>query len=211
MTEPLSESGAQPEQHGLRKVSLFLWVFMVLLAVVAAGIAIRGTQDGTPKEYADSVGGPFALVTPDGARFTERNLAGKPYAMFFGFTRCPDVCPTTLARMAQLRKRMGDDGMKFAIVFVSVDPGHDTPADIGNYTALFDTPIIGLTGTTAQIDQIVKRWRAFYQKVPLEGGDYTIDHTAGVFLMDRNGRLQSILDHHENENAALAKLRRLVA
>lgn len=211
MTEPLSESGTQPEQHGLRKVPLFLWVFMVLLAVVAAGIAIRGTQDGTPKEYADSVGGPFALVTPDGARFTERNLAGKPYAMFFGFTRCPDVCPTTLARMAQLRKRMGDDGMKFAIVFVSVDPGHDTPADIGNYTALFDTPIIGLTGTTAQIDQIVKRWRAFYQKVPLEGGDYTIDHTAGVFLMDRNGRLQSILDHHENENAAIAKLRRLVA
>lgn len=211
MTEPLSESGTQAEQHGLRKVPLFLWVFMVLLAVVAAGIAIRGTQDGTPKEYADSVGGPFALVTPDGARFTERNLAGKPYAMFFGFTRCPDVCPTTLARMAQLRKRMGDDGMKFAIVFVSVDPGHDTPADIGNYIALFDTPIIGLTGTTAQIDQIVKRWRAFYQKVPLEGGDYTIDHTAGVFLMDRNGRLQSILDHHENENAALAKLRRLVA
>lgn len=211
MTEPLSESGIQPEQHGLRKVPLFLWVFMVLLAVVAAGIAIRGTQDGTPKEYADSVGGPFALVTPDGARFTERNLAGKPYAMFFGFTRCPDVCPTTLARMAQLRKRMGDDGMKFAIVFVSVDPGHDTPADIGNYIALFDTPIIGLTGTTAQIDEIVKRWRAFYQKVPLEGGDYTIDHTAGVFLMDRNGRLQSILDHHENENAALAKLRRLVA
>lgn len=211
MTEPGPESGSGLERSGLRKARLFLWVFVALLAIVVTGIAFRGTQDGTPKDYASSVGGPFALVTPDGAGFTERDLAGKPYAMFFGFTRCPDVCPTTLAGMAQLRKRMGDDGMKFEIVFVSVDPGHDTPADIGNYIALFGTPIIGLTGTTAQIDQIVKAWRAFYQKVPLEGGDYTIDHTAGVFLMDRNGRLQSIIDHHENEDTALAKLRSLVA
>jgi protein SCO1/2 len=140
-----------------------------------------------------------------------QTLKGKPFAIFFGFTRCPDVCPTTLSRMAQLRKQLRPDGDKFRIVFVSVDPGYDSPADIGRYVALFGTPILGLTGTDAEVDAAVKAYRAFYQKVPTNGGrDYTIDHTASVYLMDASGKLQSIIAYDETNPSALAKLKRLV-
>jgi hypothetical protein len=131
--------------------------------------------------------------------------------LYFGFTRCPDVCPTTLSRMAQLRKQLGTDGDKFRIVFVSVDPGYDSPEDIGRYVELFGTPILGLTGTDAEVDAAVKAYRAFYEKVPTnEGADYTIDHTASVYLMDADGRLQSIIAYDEADANALAKLKRLV-
>lgn len=195
-----------------RSFRMILWMAVVLAAClgVAAwfGSGHKG-QEGAG--YGNAVGGPLQLVAPDGSTVTEKDFAGKPYAIFFGFTRCPDVCPTTLARMARLRQQLGADGDKFRILFVSVDPERDKPADIGAYVDLFGTPIVGLTGSDQQIAQIVKAWHVFYQKVPQPGGDYTIDHTASVFLMDRAGKLQSIIDHHETEASALAKLRRLVA
>ena len=212
MAERLPENGARPPAGRLRGLRIVLWA-LVALAVCGALVAVFGGRGGEPAQhdFADSIGGPFELTAPDGAKVTDRTLKGQPFAIFFGFTRCPDVCPTTLARMAQLRKQLGEDGMKFRIVFVSVDPEQDKPADIGRYVELFDTPIMGLTGTAAQIERIAKAYRVFYRKVPLEGGGYTIDHTAGVYLMDRNGRLQSIIDHHDSETAALGKLRMLVA
>jgi len=197
----------------MRGLRIFLWLLVALAAIAAVTLLFaRGGQqnDGDTANYADSVGGPFELVTPDGRRFTDADLKGKPFAIFFGFTRCPDVCPTTLTRLANLREQLGEDGGKFEIVFVSVDQDQDSPADIGSYVALFDTPILGLTGSQEQIDAIVKAYHVFYRRIPLEGGDYTIDHTASVFLMDRAGRLQSIIDHKESQDMALAKLRRLV-
>lgn len=196
----------------LKTLRLVLW-FAVL---VAAGFALYAFTDrpGDPPAadgYADSVGGPFTLTAADGSTVTERDLTGKPFVIFFGFTRCPDVCPTTLARLAQLRKRMGEAGDRFEIVFVSVDPESDSPEDIGNYVALFDTPILGLTGTPDQLAQITDAYHVFYEKVPIDGGGYTIDHSASVFLMNREGRLQSIIDHHEDAETSLAKLERLVA
>ncbi|WP_338446488.1 SCO family protein [Pelagerythrobacter marensis] len=196
----------------LKTLRLVLW-FAVL---VSAGFALYAftNRPGDPPVadgYADSVGGPFTLTAADGSTVTERDLAGKPFAIFFGFTRCPDVCPTTLARLAQLRKRMGEDGDRFEIVFVSVDPENDSPEDIGNYVALFDTPILGLTGAPDQLAQITDAYHVFYEKVPIDGGGYTIDHSASVFLMNREGRLQSIIDHHEDAETSLAKLERLVA
>lgn len=196
---------------GLKTARTILWL-LVLLAAGAALYALLNRSE-PPQErtgYGDTVGGAFALTAPDGSTVTDQTLAGKPFALFFGFTRCPDVCPTTLTRLAQLRQRMGEDGDEFEIVFVSVDPRFDTPEDIGRYIALFDTPIIGLTGTKAQIDAIVDAYHAFYEKVPIEGGGYTVDHTASVFLMDREGKLQSIIDYHESAETSLAKLERLV-
>lgn len=195
-----------------RSFRMILWMAVVL--AVCLGVAAwfgSGHKGQEGAGYGNAVGGPFQLVAPDGSTVTEKDFAGKPYAIFFGFTRCPDVCPTTLARMARLRQQLGADGDKFRILFVSVDPERDKPADIGAYVDLFGTPIVGLTGSDQQIAQIVKAWHVFYQKVPQPGGDYTIDHTASVFLMDRAGKLQSIIDHHETEASALAKLRRLVA
>jgi len=212
---PELEEEISPERNseGLKTLRLALWGVVVL--VVGLGLVAMLGPDRTPPaseqaSYADLIGGPFALTAPDGSRVTDQTLKGTPFAIFFGFTRCPDVCPTTLSRMAQLRKQLRPDGDKFRIVFVSVDPGYDSPEDIGRYVELFGTPILGLTGTDKEVDAAVKAYRAFYQKVPTKSGDYTIDHTASVYLMDADGKLQSIIAYDETNPSALAKLKQLV-
>ncbi|MDD3799316.1 MAG: SCO family protein [Novosphingobium sp.] len=213
MTDPYPDIEEETEgsAEGLRTFRLIAILAIALVAGIAllAWLGGGGHRDQQPAGYPDALGGPFELTAPDGSTVTDKTLAGKPFAIFFGFTRCPDVCPTTLSRLAQLRKRMGADGDRFAIVFVSVDPGHDTPQDVGRYVGLFGTPIIGLTGTAGQLAQIVKAYRVYYRKVPVEGGDYTIDHTAGVYLMDRAGKLQSVIEYDEGADVSLAKLKRL--
>jgi protein SCO1/2 len=218
MADPFPELEEEPaperQAGGLKTLRLVLW--SVVLLVVAIGLVAMLAPHRTPPaseqaSYADLIGGPFALTAPDGSRVTDQTLKGTPFAIFFGFTRCPDVCPTTLSRMAQLRKQLGKDGDKFRIVFVSVDPGYDRPKDIGRYVELFGTPILGLTGTDAEVNAAVRAYRAFYEKVPTNGGaDYTIDHTASVYLMDVDGKLQSIIAYDETDSNALAKLKRLV-
>lgn len=218
MADPFPELKEEPAPErqvgGLKALRLALWgvvalvVGIGLVAMLAPG---RSPAASDQASYADLIGGPFALTAPDGSRVTDQTLKGTPFAIFFGFTRCPDVCPTTLSRMAQLRKQLGPDGDKFRVIFVSVDPGYDSPEDIGRYVELFGTPILGLTGTDAEVNAAVKAYRAFYEKVPTNGGkDYTIDHTASVYLMDADGRLQSIIAYDETDANALAKLKRLV-
>ena len=199
-------------RKGLARLRAGLWVAAGVSVLIALAVIYdRGHPPGDPaSQYASAFGGPFVLTAPDGSRVTDKTLAGKPYAIFFGFTRCPDVCPTSLARMARLRKQLGPDGAKFNIVFVSVDPGHDKPADIGNYVALFGTPIIGLTGTEAQLAQIKKGYGVYSAKVPQPGGDYTIDHTAAIYLMTARGAFSGTIDTHEPDATALAKLKRLI-
>jgi protein SCO1/2 len=203
------EPKGHPGRGGLR---MALW--LAVLVVAALGLALWGSKDRSSpapsSSFAGAFGGPFTLVDRSGAEVTDKTLAGRPYAIFFGFTRCPDVCPTSLARMARLRKQLGADGMKFNIVFVSVDPGHDRPADIGSYVDLFGTPIIGLTGSDAQLAQISKGFGVYVKKVPTQGGDYTIDHTAAIYLMTANGEFAGTIDHHEADKVALEKLQRLI-
>ncbi len=216
MTDPHTQPLMTEEQdnHGLARLRLVLWIAVAVFAIAGAVLFIYFANNPEPQQsadYADSVGGPFALTAPDGSTVTDETLKGQPYAIFFGFTRCPDVCPTTLSRLARLRAQMGADGDKFRIVFVSVDAGRDTPEDVGRYVDLFGTPILGLTGNEEQIARIVDAYHVYFRKVPVEGGDYTIDHSAAVFLMDREGQLQSIIDHHEGGEASLEKLERLVS
>lgn len=179
-----------------------------------SGLALPPIWAAGPSPKANSQregpGGPFTLVSSTGKPFTLADLGGKPYAIYFGFTRCPDVCPTSLAKMARLRARMGRDGEKFAILFVSVDPGHDKPKDVGQYVTLFGTPIIGLTGSDAQLAAIEKAYGVYVAKVPQPGGDYTIDHTAAIYLMDAKGGFQNMIGYDEGDDAALAKLKQLV-
>ncbi|WP_145204696.1 SCO family protein [Sphingobium sp. B2] len=183
----------------------------LLLGVVAALILTPGWVDDAPvSASANGPGGPFTLTDTQGRTVTNRALLGKPYAIFFGFTRCPDVCPTTLTRMTQLRKQLGTNGDKFNIVFVSVDPGHDKPADIGNYLTLFGTPIIGLTGTDAQIKQITNGYGVYFAKVPVAGGDYIIDHSAGILLFDSRGRYVDVMDPTEPMATSIGRLRELI-
>jgi protein SCO1/2 len=140
MADPFSELEDEPsperQAEGLKTLRLALWGVVVL--VVGVALVAMLAPDRTPPtsnqaSYADLIGGPFSLTAPDGSRVTDQTLKGTPFAIFFGFTRCPDVCPTTLSRMAQLRKQLGPDADKFRIVFVSVDPGYDSPEDIEFY------------------------------------------------------------------------------
>ncbi len=216
MTVPDPDDAAPPAgDRSLR------WLVVLLVSIGLLGLALvafGGGKGGQPENagmedvggQGADIGGPFTLIAPDGSPFPSTKLAGKPFAIFFGFTRCPDVCPTSLARMARLRKQLGADGGRFEIVFVSVDPGHDTPADVGRYAAMFGSPIHGLTGTGAQLAAIEKAYGVYVQKVPQPGGDYTIDHTAAIYLMDAAGRFADTINFQEPEAESLAKLKRLV-
>ena len=192
----------------MRTVRIVLWV-LVAVALAALGFAYlrQPPAEPHPTKTQISFGGPFVLVDSKGQPFASSRLTGKPYAMFFGFTHCPDVCPTTLARLVKLRRQLDGDE-SFQIVFVTVDPERDGPTEVGRYTELFGAPIIGLTGSTAQIAQVKKEFGIFSEKVGT-GDDYTVDHTASVLLFDRAGQFQSTISPDETDPAALAKLKRL--
>jgi protein SCO1/2 len=196
----------------LPRIRRALWLVIWAAMALAGGVLLFRQYDAAPPPAASDIpfGGHFTLIDRHGQPFTDAKLKGRPFAIFFGYTRCPDVCPTSLNRMAQLRTQLGADGNKFDIVFVSVDPDHDSPQTVGAYVDLFGTPIIGLTGSTAQIAEITKAYHLYVAKVPQADGDFTIDHTAAIFLMGRNGEFVAMIDHQEDQNMALAKLRQLV-
>lgn len=194
----------------------------VISLVAAAAFAVAGSMfaltllsddDQTTNAQGTgiaSVGGPFSLTDEDGTRVTEADLLGKPTAIFFGFTFCPDVCPTTLFELTSYIEELGPEADKLNYVFVSVDWERDGPEELATYTSAFDERIRGFSGTEAEIAAVAKAYRVFYQRIPTEDGeDYTIDHTASVYLMDGEGRFVGTISYDEDPDNALAKLRRL--
>jgi len=157
-----------------------------------------------------SIGGPFSMTNQFGQKITEASFRGRPLAMFFGFTNCPDVCPTTLFRLSDLLKDLGEDGKGLQIVLVSVDPERDTPEVLRQYLEQFGSQFSGLTGTPEQLSDFAEKYRFYYKKVPQSDGNYTMDHSAGVFLFDERGSFKGTLDIHEDIKTVTAKLRRLV-
>ena len=196
----------------MRGVRIVLWVLvgfaLLAFAFLMLRPAPRPTVQSQPLQLS-SIGGPFTLTGSDGKPFASSSLAGKPYAIFFGFTHCPDVCPTTLARMVRLRQQLGAGDRPFEILFVTVDPKRDGPAEVGKYAELFDSPVTGLTGSPAQIEQAKKQFGIFSQQVPDGSGGYSVDHTATVLLFDRQGKFTATIAPEEQDSAALAKLRRI--
>jgi protein SCO1/2 len=140
------------------------------------------------------VGGPFRLVDQNGRTVTEKALEGKWTAVFFGFTYCPDVCPTTLQALGEAQDRLGPKAKDFQVVFISVDPERDTPAQLKAYLSspAFPKGIVGLTGTPQQIAAVAKEYKAYYARRG-DGPDYQVDHLAAVYLMDKRGRYDRIL------------------
>jgi len=130
---------------------------------------------------------------------------------FFGFTRCPDVCPTTLLEVSKRLEELGADGDRLPVLFVTVDPEYDTPERLRAYLSSFDARILGLTGSEQQIASIARVWNAFYYKLVEPDGSYTITHSAYVYLMDRNNRRAGTLTLQDSEGEQLAKLRDLLA
>lgn len=186
-------------------------------AVLAATAALlwphfqhSSLENGAGSHPLDAIGGPFSLVDQRGEPVTERTFQGKPTLYFFGFTHCPDVCPTALFEMTERLRELGPDGDRINVVFVSVDPERDTPAQLALYLQSFDPRITGLSGTREAVDAIVKAYKIFVRRVPLEGGDYTLDHTASTFGADAKGRVRLLIGHSEERASALGKIRRLI-
>lgn len=197
----------------MRQIRIGLWVLVALAAVVLAVLMMRSTETQAPADRIGSVtyGGPFTLTDSDGEPFSSSQLAGTPHAIFFGFTHCPDVCPMTLARLVRLRQQLGDGGRPFEILFITVDPERDGPEEVGKYAELFDSPIIGLTGSPAQIEQVKRQFGIYSRKVPDESGGYSVDHTASVLLFDEDGEFVATISPEEQDQVALDKLRRITA
>ncbi len=135
---------------------------------------------------ASGIGGPFTLTDQNGKTVTDADFAGEPKLVFFGYTHCPDVCPTTLADITTMLGALGAD-KKAAVLFITVDPERDTPAVLKDYLTSFDPRITGLTGSPAAIAKVLQDYRVYAKKVPTDGGDYTMDHTALVYLVDKSG------------------------
>jgi protein SCO1/2 len=189
-----------------------LTVFGAFLAglVLCLGVILIArehmVEPGSPQ--AAAIGGPFRLTDQDGRIVTEADLKGRPALVFFGFTHCPDVCPTTLFDISQVMAALGADADRTRAVFITVDPERDTQSVLKDYLSSFDPHVSGLTGDLPSITTVAKEYRAYFKKVPLDGGGYTMDHTAITYLMDKEGRFVSPFNLKRTPEAAAADLRR---
>ena len=155
-----------------------------------------------------AIGGPFQLTDQSGATVTEKDLQGRPTLIFFGFTHCPDVCPTSLFEMSEVLKAMGKDADRVNAYFVSVDPERDTQAAMKDYLSSFDPHLKGLTGDPESVAKVLSAYRVYAKKVPLKDGDYTMDHTALIYLMDRDGNFVAPFNLKRTPEEAAKDLKR---
>ena len=190
------------------RLLLVLGAFLTGLVVFSTVVFVITGRAPTPIATPSAVGGPFQLVDQNGKTITEKDFKGYPTLVFFGFTNCPDVCPTTLFEVSEIFRELGKDGDRVKSLFVSVDPERDTPEKLKDYLASFDPHLIGATGDAASITAIGKAYRVYYKKVPLDGGGYTMDHTAIVYLMDKDGRFVAPFNMKRRSEEAAADLRR---
>ncbi len=157
-------------------------------------------------------GGDFELTDHTGAPFKLSDLKGKAVVVFFGYTTCPDVCPLTMSKIAAARQSLGADGAKVATVFISVDVGHDTPAVLANYIKSFDEPLVGLTGTKAQVDAVVQQYRAAYEITPTQTSalGYQVSHSSYTYLVDPHGQLRHVFRDADTPDAIASGIRQVL-
>lgn len=180
--------------------------------LIAGGVAACSSEGGGDSVVpAVKIGGPFTLTDSHGRITTERDLLGKPAVVFFGFTYCPEICPTTLSELTAAMAKLGPDADRLNVVFISVDPKRDTPEQLKAYLTSFDSRIIGLTGAPEAIAATAKAYRVYYQEVALDGGGYTVDHSAAVYLFDKNGGFVAPVSYGAPPDLLLGKLRELAA
>jgi protein SCO1 len=157
------------------------------------------------------IGGPFELVDDNGKPVSDKQLAGKPFAMYFGYTFCPEICPTTLLDLSRWIKNLGPDADKLNYAFVSIDPERDTPKLLHLYLSSFDPHIRGFTGTGEQVAKIAREYRVYYKKIPTDNGSYVMDHSTIMYLMGADDKMVSAIEYQEDDASALKKLRSLIA
>jgi protein SCO1/2 len=186
-------------------------ILIGILVLMAAGIGwlsfdwYRGHYGGEP------FGAPFTLTDQNDQPITEAAFRGQPSVIFFGFTHCPEVCPTTLLELSGWLKNLGDDGKNLRAYFVSVDPERDTPEVMKTYISNFSDRIVGISGDPEKVHAMAKSFGIYWKKVDTGDGDYTMDHTASVLLLKANGDFAGTIAYGENPDTAIAKLKRLAS
>ncbi|MEM9329834.1 MAG: SCO family protein [Pseudomonadota bacterium] len=195
----------------MKTLRIVLWCMVALISGVAGYLWLSDKQS-TQVAYQSTVkiGGPFELINHNGEPVTEAILKDRRHAIFFGFTHCPDICPTTLLQAAGWLKDLGPDAEKLDFYFVTVDPERDTPEVMKDYVSAFDPRITGITGTQKAVSKALKDYKVYANRVELEDDDYTMDHSAFVMLFRTDGSFQGTISFDEQDDIAIAKLRRLV-
>jgi protein SCO1 len=178
--------------------------------VLCFGVVMLVTGGGpAPIATAPSgVGGPFRLTDQNGKTVTDADFKGHPTLVFFGFTRCPEVCPTTLFDISEVLNKLGPDAGKVNALFITVDPERDPPEKLKDYLSSFNPHLTGLGGDPAALAAVAKAYRVYYKKVPQDNGDYTMDHTAIVYLMDKQGNFVAPFSLRRRPEDSAADLRR---
>jgi protein SCO1/2 len=191
--------------HILLVASAFLAGLVIFLGVFLFATGRLQTAGGPGPS---AIGGPFALIDQDGKPITDQDMKGRPFLVFFGYTRCPDVCPTTLFDVAEVLRALGPDAGRATALFITVDPERDTPAAIKDYLSSFGPLMRGATGDQKAIDAVEKAYRVYAKKVPTDKGDYSMDHTALVYLMDKQGRFVAPFSLKRRPEESAADLRK---
>jgi protein SCO1/2 len=195
-----------------RYIRALLMVGVCLVGLVLSGSVFllvysrAAPQAGGPGIAA--IGGPFRLTDQDGRTVTDEDVKGKPFLVFFGFTHCPEICPTTLFDISEILRALGPDAERTRALFITVDPEQDTPKALKDYLSSFDPHMTGLTGSADAIAAVAKAYRVIYRKVPLDQGGYTMDHTAIIYLMDKQGRFVAPFSLKRGTEASAAELRK---
>jgi protein SCO1/2 len=189
---------------------------LVVLGAFVAGLVlcfgivmlVTGRTNSPIRPAAAAIGGSFHLTDQNGQPVSDADFRGKPFLVFFGYTHCPDVCPTTLFDVSEVLRRLGPDADKTAALFITVDPERDTPDKLKDYLASFDPHLHGITGAPDAVAAVAKEYRVYYKKVPTDNGDYSMDHTAIVYLMDKNGHFVAPFSLRRTPEASADDLRR---
>lgn len=193
------------------RIAVLLGAFLGGLVLFLGAIFLVTGLSPTPSIGSSAIGGPFHLIDQNGKPFSDQDMKGKPYLVFFGYTHCPDICPTTLFELSQLYRKLGPEANGLGAVFITVDPARDTQAVLKEYLASFDPHLRGLTGNQKAIDQAIRDYRVYAKKVPLPGGDYSMDHTAIVYLMDKDGNFVAPFNMQRATAAEAADLQKYLS
>ncbi len=197
------------------RFALVAIVFAGVLSIAAGvllALALRETPRGAAgTALASAIGGQFQLIDQNGKPFSDANLKGKWHLIFFGYTHCPDACPTALNEMSLALDRLGIKRDEVGVVFITVDPERDTPDVLKSYVQSFDAPIVALTGSPEAVAQAAKAYRVFYAKHPRADGDYDMDHSAVIYVMNPEGRFTATFTPDSSADAIVQRLQKLIS
>jgi protein SCO1 len=191
-------------------------VLLAGFAILGAGAFLALSLHETPRGaagtlLASAIGGPFRLVDQNGKTVTDGDLKGKWSLVYFGYTHCPDACPTALNDISIALDELGSKRAAVRPVFITVDPERDTPEVLKSYVTSFDAPILALTGTPEEIAQAAKDYRVYYAKHPEAGGDYSMDHSSVIYVMDPQGRFTASFTHENSPEEIAERLKKLLS